>query len=141
MPTLQKNAAPEKRLDRAADIQSGRSLYALCKSGAHGVGDCAARALCAILNGKYDRAGQNARRRTEKTVGFFMMIVWFFAFLMVIFLIVPFLILGAVSLRRYFVYRGQQGGEARARQCQRDAVIFFCIAAAGTALLLYGLFG
>lgn len=68
------------------------------------------------------------------------MLVLFFAFLMVIFLIAPFLILGAVSLRRYFLYRGQYGGEARALQCRRDAVIFFCIAAAGTALLLYGLF-
>lgn len=51
-----------------------------------------------------------------------------FVFLYVVFLLLPFVVLGIFSLLRYYRYRAQPRGEARARQCGRDAAIFFAIA-------------
>lgn len=61
----------------------------------------------------------------------------FFVFLYVAFLLLPFLLLGIFSLVRYYRYRAQPRGEARARQCGRDAAVFFAI----TFVSLLGLAG
>lgn len=52
----------------------------------------------------------------------------FFVFLYVVFLLLPFVVLGIFSLVRYYRYRAQPRGEARARQCGRDAAVFFALA-------------
>lgn len=61
-------------------------------------------------------------------------LVVFFAFLYIIFFILPFLFLGAFSVRRYYRYRDQWNGAPRAQQSRRDAIVFFSI---GGVLLLF----
>ena len=61
----------------------------------------------------------------------------FVIFLYCSFLVLPFLVLGIFSLVRYFRYRDQWNGEGRARQCKRDAIIFFAIAAVSLGFLVY----
>ena len=64
-------------------------------------------------------------------------LLWFLAFLYCAFLVVPFLVLGILSLIRYFRYRDQWNGADRARQCKRDAIVFFAIAAVSLGFFVY----
>ncbi len=64
---------------------------------------------------------------TAKMNGLVMLLV-FFVVLYIVFLLLPFITLGILSLIRYYRYREQLRGEARARQCGRDAAIFFALA-------------
>ena len=53
------------------------------------------------------------------------------------FFVVPFLALGIFSLVRFFRYREQWNGEGRARQCGRDAIVFFAVAAVALGFFAY----
>ena len=65
----------------------------------------------------------------------------FITFLYCAFLVVPFLVLGVLSLTRYFRYRDQWNGAGRARQCRRDAILFLAIAAVSLGFFLYMTWG
>lgn len=54
-------------------------------------------------------------------------LIEFFAFLYIVFLILPFVLLGAFSVKRYYRYRDLWNGAPRAQQSKRDAIVFFSI--------------
>lgn len=64
-------------------------------------------------------------------------LLYFLTFLYFAFLVVPFAVLGIFSLIRYFRYREAWNGEDRARQCKRDAIVFFTIAAVSLGFFVY----
>lgn len=61
-------------------------------------------------------------------------LLMFLAFLYIVIFVLPFLFLGAFSVKRYYRYRDVWNGAARAQQCKRDAIVFFSI---GGVFLLF----